>query len=285
LETGLFFSGKNPSLNNELHLHTNQIMTFSPILLQTTERGHGPLTLVFLHYFGGSRHEWKTVINQLTDKYHCIACDLRGHGDSPAPETGYSVDDMTDDVVATLAQLAVGQYVLIGHSMSGKVALNLASRRPAGLQQVLLVAPSPPHPEPISDEDRNEMLATQGMKKAAVATFEKITVKPVSDADRDQIIADNVRTSKAAWDAWLTLGSKEDIADRMNRIDIPIAIITGANDNALSPDVQPELTLPTLPNATFEILDGVGHLIPYETPNALVSFIAKKITPGLPGNS
>ncbi len=245
--------------------------------LHTLERGTGPLTLIFLHYFGGSAQEWRAVIEQLAADYRCIAVDLRGHGDSPAPESGYSVDDMTDDVVAVLDRLGISSFVLVGHSMSGKVALNLASRQPTGLQQVLLVSPSPPHPEPIPDKDRKEMLETHGTEQAAIKTFENITAKPVSKTDRQHIIADNLRTSKVAWDAWLTEGSKEDIADRMSRVTVPVSIIAGNKDNALSPDVQSELTIPTLPNATFEILDGSGHLPTYEMPDALTNFILKKI--------
>lgn len=245
--------------------------------LHSLERGQGPLTLIFLHYFGGSAMEWQAVTDQLASKYRCIAVDLRGHGDSPAPVSGYSVDIVTDDLEALLDRSGLSSYVLIGHSMSGKIALNLASRQPAGLQQVLLVSPSPPHPEPIPDEDRKEMLETHGTEQAAIKTFDNITAKPVSETDRQQIITDNLRTSRVAWDAWLTQGSKEDIADRMGRVVVPVSIIAGNKDNALSPDVQPELTLPTLPNATFEILDGSGHLPTYEMPDALTDFILKKI--------
>ncbi len=101
--------------------------------LHTLERGTGPLTLIFLHYFGGSAKEWRAVIEQLAAHYQCIAVDLRGHGDSPAPESGYSVDDMTYDLEAMLKRVDVSSFVLVGHSMSGKVALNLASRQPTGL--------------------------------------------------------------------------------------------------------------------------------------------------------
>lgn len=245
--------------------------------LHTLERGQGPLTLIFLHYFGGSAKEWQAVTEPLAATYRCIAVDLRGHGDSPAPASGYSVDDMTDDVAILLERRKISSYILVGHSMSGKIVLNLASRQPAGLQQVLLVSPSPPHPEPIPDKDRKEMLETHGTEQAAIKTFENITAKPVSETDRQQIIADNLRTSQVAWDAWLTAGSKEDIADRMSRVVVPVSIIAGNKDNALSPDVQPELTLPTLPGAIFEILDGSGHLPTYEMPDALVNFILKKI--------
>ncbi|WP_332369616.1 alpha/beta hydrolase [Spirosoma telluris] len=69
--------------------------------------------------------------------------DLRGHGDSEAPATGYSVSTMADDVMEILNTKGVRDFVLIGHSMGGKVALSLASQQPDGLQSLILLAPSP----------------------------------------------------------------------------------------------------------------------------------------------
>jgi pimeloyl-ACP methyl ester carboxylesterase len=248
------------------------------VKLNVLEQGSGPLTLVFLHYFGGSALEWQAVVGQLASDYRCVAVDLRGHGDSDAPETGYSVEDMADDVAALVHDLSLTQFVLVGHSMSGKVALQLASRQPEGLQKLLLVSPSPPRPEPIPDKDRQHMLATHGQRSAAEQTFENITAFNVSDLAREQIIADNLRTSATAWNAWLTVGSREDIADQMVSIRVPVAIIVGAEDRALSPDVQPQLTTPYLKNVTVETIVGAGHLLPWETPAQLVAFIRKKIT-------
>jgi pimeloyl-ACP methyl ester carboxylesterase len=248
------------------------------VKLNVLEQGSGPLTLVFLHYFGGSALEWQAVVGQLASDYRCVAVDLRGHGDSDAPETGYSVEDMADDVAALVHDLSLTQFILVGHSMSGKVALQLASRQPKGLQKLLLVSPSPPRPEPIPDKDRQQMLATHGQRSAAEQTFENITAFNVSDLAREQIIADNLRTSATAWNAWLTVGSREDIADQMVSIRVPVAIIVGAEDRALSPDVQSQLTTPYLKNVTVETIVGAGHLLPWETPAQLVAFIRKKIT-------
>ncbi|GAB3765762.1 alpha/beta fold hydrolase [Spirosoma pomorum] len=245
--------------------------------LNVLEQGSGALTLVFLHYFGGSALEWQAVMNQLADEYKCVAVDLRGCGDSDASESGYSVEDMADDVATLIQDLSIDQFVLVGHSMSGKVAMQLASRRPKGLRQLLLVSPSPPRPEPIPDEDREEMRKTHGQRAAAEKTFEKITVRPVSNDVKDQIIADNLRTSAPAWNAWLTLGSKEDIADQMVSVDVPVAIIVGSDDKALAPEVQQELTIPYLKNVTIETIGRAGHLLPWETPDELATFIRKKI--------
>lgn len=248
------------------------------IQLNVIEQGSGPITLVLLHYFGGSALEWQSVMAQLSDRYRCIAVDMRGHGDSDAPAAGYSVDDMADDVAAVLLSKNVGDFVLVGHSMSGKVAMALAARQPAGLKSLLLLSPSPPLPEPIPDDDRQEMLQTHGQRAAAEDTFKQITEKSLSEAAHQQIVADNLRTAKPAWDAWLLEGSKEDIADRMPRITVSVHLLVGTDDRAVKPDVSETMTLPYLQKATFETVEGAGHLLPWETPDAVVDFIQKKIT-------
>ncbi|GAB2599248.1 alpha/beta fold hydrolase [Spirosoma areae] len=254
--------------------------TANGINLNILEQGSGPLTLVFLHYFGGSALEWQGVMGQLASQYHCIAVDLRGHGDSGAPETGYSVDDMADDIADLIRVLPIQAFVLIGHSMSGKVALALASRQPVGLQSLLLVSPSPPVPEPIPDDERQKLLQGFGQWSAAEQTFEKIVVKPVSAEIKEQIITDDVRTSKSAWDAWLLSGSREDISARLATINVPIAIVAGSGDRALPPNVQTRLVLPYLKNSTLDVIEGAGHLLPWEVPDALTDFIQKKVGGG-----
>ena len=263
------------------------MQTANAIKLNVIEQGSGPLTLVFLHYFGGSALEWQVVMDSLSEQHHCIAIDLRGYGDSSpddgfSAETTFSVDDMAEDVLTIIDQYASGNYILIGHSMSGKVALAIAAglsagRQSTGLQSLILVSPSPPVPEPIADDERQKLITGYGKHEAAEQTLKNITFVAVSEAVRRQIIADDLRTTKPAWMAWLKMGSREDISSRMSRVDVPVHIVVGAKDNALPPDVQDRLVLPYLKNATVEIVPGAGHLLPWETPNELAAFITKKI--------
>lgn len=252
------------------------------IRLNVLEQGDGPLTLVFMHYFGGSALEWQGVMEQLSGQYRCLVVDLRGHGDSDGPPDGYSVDEMADDVICLIEELNVGAFVLIGHSMSGKVALAVAAgtanyTRPAGLRQLVLVSPSPPVPEPISDDERQKLLGGYGQRSEAEQMLKNITANDVSIAVQEQIIADDLRTAKPAWDAWLNTGSREDISARMLAVDLPVHIIVGTKDQALPPDVQRKLVLPYLKNATLETVEGAGHLLPWETPDVVSEFIAKKV--------
>lgn len=246
------------------------------VQLNILEQGSGPLTLVFLHYFGGSAQEWQGVMDQLSNTYRCIAVDLRGHGDSDGP-LSYTVDEMADDVVAVVRVLGVQDFVLVGHSMSGKVALALASRQPVGLQSLLLVSPSPPVPEPIPDDERQKLLAGYGQRSAAEQMVKNTTAVPVSKAVQEQIIADDLRTAKPAWDAWLLEGSNEAISARMSSVNVPVRIIVGSEDKALPPDVQTNMVLPYLTDVTLKLIDGAGHLLPWEVPNELAKFICKNL--------
>ena len=254
--------------------------------LNVFEAGSGPLSLMFLHYFGGSVLAWQMVMNRLSDRYHCVAIDLRGFGDStPAAgysrQTTFSVDDMADDVSAVISRYVSGDYVLVGHSMSGKVALALAAGsperpQPIGLQSLVLVSPSPPVPEPISNWMRQKSVTDYGQRRAARKTLDNITEVAVSKAVQEQVITDSLRTAEPAWMAWLLKGSREDISSRMATVQVPVHIIVGAEDRALPPEVQERLVLPYLKDATVKIVLGAGHLLPLETPAELSAFIRKK---------
>lgn len=114
--------------------------------LNVRDQGQGELALVFLHYWGGSSRTWSEMIPALENQFRCIAYDHRGWRDSEAPTEGYGIQDLAKDAQSLIQTLRLKRYVLVGHSMGGKTAQLLASRRPAGLQALILVAPAPPVP-------------------------------------------------------------------------------------------------------------------------------------------
>jgi pimeloyl-ACP methyl ester carboxylesterase len=131
-------------------------------------------SLVFLHYFGGSSQAWTEVIEKLARDFHCVAPDLRGFGASDEPAENLALEDYADDVECLISTLALENFVLIGHSMGGKIALAFAARNPKNLRSLILLAPSPPTPEPIKDETR----AKCSPRTATAASLPKQFAKP-----------------------------------------------------------------------------------------------------------
>lgn len=228
-------------------------------------------TYVALHYWAGSGREFDLLPPLLPPGARLLAPDLPGFGSQPVPEGfDYSVASYADWVAQYIEENKLEDYHLIGHSMSGKISLALAARRPAGLRGLLLLSPSPPTPEPISDDDRAASLAAYGQPAEAEKTFAKITSIALPEEWHAQVVADNLRTTQAAWDAWLQQGSREDISALMPQIEVPCRLLVGENDRAIPPAAQRQQTLPLLPvGATMVVVPGAGHLLPLEAPEEI----------------
>ncbi len=242
-----------------------------------SDTGTDQPALVFLHYFGGSARTWQPVIERLAPKFRCIALDLRGWGDSEATPTGYAVADMADDVQGILTALNLPRFVLVGHSMGGKAAQLLAVRALPGLERLLLIGPSPLSPEPMSEGDRAEMRAAWGHADAARKTLDTIAKLPLPEAWQQQVVEDNLRSARPAWEAWADLGSREDLSTQASQITVPAAVLAGEHDPVLSPDVLTREVVSRIPGATLTILPGAGHLIPLEAPEAAAAWIAGQV--------
>ncbi len=247
--------------------------TINGVGLNLAEAGEGGTALVFLHYFGGSSRTWGPVMGLLAGGSHCLAPDARGWGDSDAPPTGYTLAEMADDVAGLVAALGLTQYTLVGHSMGGKAAQVLAARCPPGLERLLLVAPSPLSPEPMTEEARAKMRAAWGDEDAARETLKTIAKLPLGRAVEETVIADNLRASRVAWEAWADGGSREDLSALAARIEVPTHVLVGEADPVLPPDVLRGAVVGRIAGATLTVTPGAGHLLPLEDARAVAGWV------------
>lgn len=233
-------------------------------------------TLVFLHYFGGSAKSWNWLISFLDHDFNCIALNLPGFGGEPALAEP-SIGAFTSFITQKLERLNIESYVLIGHSMSGKIAVDMAANDPNfAIKQLILVAPSPPTVEQISDEDLQKML-NHPNREQAEDTAKSITIKPITDEQRDLIIQNNLETDNKTWDWWCLQGTKHSIADDAEHLFLPITVIASEDDPAISFKSILAEAIPKLPDAKLVTIKGVGHLSPIEAPEWLAAEIKKAI--------
>lgn len=238
--------------------------------------------LVCLHALGASRREFEPLAKRLRGTAEVVALDLPGFGDASV-SAGTSVHAMADSVVRAVADLPPARWLFVGHSMGGKIATIVTGRALAGeaglfgLAGVVLLAASPPSPEPMDEDRRESMLgwAADGPLAAAAArTFVDANVGSPLPGDLDRLMIDDVRrTTREAWLAWLERGSREDWSGTVGTLDVPALIVAGGADGDLGPDAQRADNGPVYPRAQFRTLDGAGHLLPLERPDEVASAI------------
>jgi pimeloyl-ACP methyl ester carboxylesterase len=244
------------------------------ITLHAEESGTGDLALLFLHYWGGTARSWAPVMDALPRTLRSIALDARGWGESDRPGNGYDIATMADDVEAAVAALELKRYVLVGHSMGGKVAQLLASRRPAGLAGLVLVAPSPAQGKTLAAPEREGMKGAYASPGSVAWTIDNVlSERPLREAARAQIIAGSLAGDLAAKESWPVAAISEDVSGDLARIEVPVLVIGGEKDKVDSVDMLRTVVVPSLPGATLNVVSGAGHLLPLEAPREVAGLI------------
>ena len=228
---------------------------------------------VLLHYLGGSGHTWYPAISWLDEKHRCITLDTPGFG-AAAGVSGYDVAAMVEQVDQSIRELKLDNCIVVGHSMTGKVALVLASRQPDYLRGLILVAPSPPGPQPMSNEDRRSQIDYSASREEAEQFVDTAASERLPDVVREVAIRDAQRANLDAWRAWPEKGSREDWSQRIGTVNCPALLIAGsADDQVPAPAEQQQLTLSHLPDSRLEVIEGAGHLMPMQTPQKLAELM------------
>lgn len=116
-----------------LHHHSIQISYL--------EWNQGKEPLLLLHGLADHSLVWVSLAESLGDRYHCIAPDLRGHGDSSKPTQGYHCENIIDDLNALMDDLGWSSAHVVAHSWSAKVAAVWARQQPHRFRSLILIDP------------------------------------------------------------------------------------------------------------------------------------------------
>ncbi len=245
--------------------------------LSLISRGSGQPALVFLHYFSGAAASWQWVVEILQHDFQCIALDLPGFGQAePLAET--SLAGYSQFISKALTQLQLERVVLVGHSMGGKLALQVAADLGEGiLERVILVAPSPPTQEPMPDEEKERMLGNHHQRQVATTTVDSASQQALPTARRELAIDTHIQAEDSTWRWWLLEGMNHSIADRLDQISVPVRVIASPDDPVIPWKTVEQEVMALLPEAKLIKLSGVGHLVPLENPEQLAAALRQAL--------
>jgi 3-oxoadipate enol-lactonase len=246
-------------------------VTLPGLTMWLEEQGAGE-PLLLLHGLGSSADDWEAVAPPLARRYHVLMPDFRGHGRSDKPPGAYGVALFAEDIAALCAALGIRRAHVVGISMGGMVALQLAVAHPA-LVASLTVINSTPHMVPsgwrirLALAIRVAILALFGSAVLARMLTRRLFPKPEQVALRER-----VRARLAANDRDVYLRATRGligwtVRDRLPEIRCPVLVLASERD--YTPVADKRAWAAQLPDARVEVIADSGHAAPGDQPAAV----------------
>jgi pimeloyl-ACP methyl ester carboxylesterase len=250
--------------------------TTIPDVLPDFSRGR---KILFIHGAGSNGHTWHRQGEALGEKHSPIALDLPGHGRSAGIEGMRSVGDYADFIAAFLDALKIKSAVVLGHSMGGAIAMELALKHSARVEALILSCTAAKFN--ISAERIEGLRAiTMGRAPQAFNTdgYSPKTIKENFDVVREGWM-EQIKTDPRVRYTDIVACSQVDMRDTIAKIDKPTLVIAGADDQSTTP-ADAELIAGKIRDAKLKIFADAGHFIPRERPadyNAAIEEFASQL--------
>jgi pimeloyl-ACP methyl ester carboxylesterase len=246
------------------------------------EMGRGE-PLLFLHGLGGSWKDWGANLEQLARNHRVIAFDFPGFGDSEAPQGTYSIEALTSFAEKILADRNIQAAYVVGHSMGGLVALNMAARQNSRVKGLVLV-------DVVGTGDKAEFISHVLTKKIMGTDSRWTTVEGFL---RDEfkgmfeyfIQSQKPKTSREFFESMpkapvtgtpaLPMTPSVQMSASIMDFDVrpllpavrqPVLILWGGKD-PIAPPLEAQALQSALPRATLIFFKGAGHSPMLEHPN------------------
>ena len=223
--------------------------------------------ILLLHGLGSSLRDWEQQIPVFAQHYQVIACDVRGHGRSSKPPGPYSIPQFTADVVELLRHLQVQDAHILGLSMGGMIAFQMAVDNPQFVKSMVIVN-SGPEIVPRTWQDHlnvwQRLLISRlmGPRKMGEVISQRIFPE-THQADMRQTMASRwAENNKAAYLAATKALIGWSVAEHLPRISCPTLVITADQD--YTPISAKEAYVQQMPKARLHIIKNSRHATPID---------------------
>jgi pimeloyl-ACP methyl ester carboxylesterase len=204
--------------------------------------------------------------------FDAIALDLPGFGAAPAPPEAWTTRQYADHVAAVLADMAA-RVVVVGHSFGGRVATHLAAAHPDRVAaQILTGVPALTAPPDNTPRKRQPLAlrAAKALRRAGIVSEARI-----EQLRRQHGSADYRRASGVMRDV-LVKAVNEDYGAALAAYRGPVDLIWGRDDDQAPLAVAAAAAARFPETTTLQIVDGVGHFVPHDRPDALIAAIERR---------
>jgi 3-oxoadipate enol-lactonase len=256
-----------------------------PVALAYDLRGRGS-PLVLIQGVGVGRWGWEPVADRLARRFQVITIDNRGIGASDTPPGHYSTRMMADDVLAVLDHAGIQQASVVGTSLGGMIAQELALAHPERVDKLVLVAtiPGGPRSRPMPLPTTYLFAWAPFMtSQAKLQQFLRATLGPETLRRRPKVgrrLAARKLAhpqSQHAWRAQTEAGMLFNPLGRQRRIIQPTLVVQGTADQVVDPG-NAEVLADLVPGARLQRFDGAGHLLYWEQPKRFVRVVTDFLT-------
>ncbi|MBB6227922.1 pimeloyl-ACP methyl ester carboxylesterase [Polymorphobacter multimanifer] len=256
-----------------------------PLALEEAGDAGAPL-LVFLHGVGGSRHNWAPQLAHFGGRFHALAWDARGYGDSiGTPVRCFT--DFADDLAAVIGHFGgrngSGAH-LVGLSMGGRIALDCWRRYPGLVASLTLAdtsagaAPPPDKVAAFMALRRKPLEEGRTMAEIAPGIVDSIAGPGISAEVRAALLASHSALDPVTYLATLEAVTAFSDFPPLAGISVPVLVMAGEHDPIATPAFASGMAA-AIPGARFEMIAGAGHVSNLEAPElfnaALDAFLAE----------
>lgn len=246
------------------------------VSLAVDVRGKGP-AILFIHGYPLDHSMWEAQLLGL-DGWMRIAPDLRGMGQSDAPDLGYSMATYAEDLIALITALGLEQVVLCGLSMGGYVAFEIVRRAPERVRGLVLMdtRAEADTAEGRKARDAEAARAREGGAEAIANNMIGRLFAPQTAATQPAVV-ERIRQVMVATPQAGLLGAIGALRDRPDSFallpqltELPALVIVGEEDKVTPPD-RAQAMVDALPRGELVVIPGAGHLAPLERPDTVNS--------------
>lgn len=247
------------------------------------ERRGAGTPLLLIHGLGYARWGWEPVAEPLAERFEVLLFDNRGIGESASPPGPYTAAELAADAVEVLDEAGVERAHVLGTSLGGMVAQELALAWPERVDRLVLACTTPggPHALPMPEQTVALMAEAPSLEPlVALRRFVENALAPGAPQELvERILAHRVRTAqpREAWLAQAAAGLGFDAWDRLAAIAAPTLVLHGDADAVVAVG-NAELLAERIPGARVELFERAGHLFFWEQPERFVSVVTEFLT-------